>query len=436
MQLALVALSLAACSARRSPLCSPAPSSFCKDTASRSEHHKRVVAAANAWVNQTARDVRLQESKLRLNLEGLLQRTRLISNFSSSIWPSELSSCPIFYPFSGVDLPTVHAFFPHASELFLVAGLPLGNFSCFLSETCRRDATHSAFTYLKGWMDKVHEMSFAGSGAMLTAFNAGSWKKDSTEWESRGVGLLPTLLVTMHLLTMANDDTAPLIDDFAEREHHKEESDPMPTSVVQITWRSCSAQLSYLSTWVPLGGEVKLPHAKSTDEWVVAPSSESLVAGLKKASHAVGLGERARITMFKAAEHMHQRLLLDNGVARWILDVSAATLHDETGLRPMVYDHDLVTREVPWEVRTYGSYQTHLSYEPSKEERDEWRQAFKDARRLPFSIGYHSSLLTAWRTARVDQGPELFWQPWRKDPPPPNPSPPPPSSPPPAGSHT
>lgn len=430
----MVPFLLFACSALP-PACTPVPpGEFCKATTTKSEHHRRQLAAANEWVHAAAQTIRNTQVD-----EVLLQQARVLSNFSGGLWPSEISSCPVFYPFCGVDLPTVQGLFPHASELFFVAGLPIGNFSCFLSEACKGAATISVLHYFKGWMGKANQMSFAGSGSMLRVFNAGSL--NMSEWHSSGVGLLPTLLVTMHLLTVSQDGSrgssngsprAPLIDDFAHHEFVREDKEDASSSVLKITWRNCTAQLSYLSTWVPIGATLELPHSRSTYEWVAAPRSEELVSALRKASHRVGLGERQRVTFLKAAEHMHEHMLIDNGVARWILDVSAATLHDETGLRPFVYGHDLITRRVQWEVYTYGEFRQFLGYAASPEEVSEWVEAVEGAPPLPFKFGYGSGvrtgpLMTAWRNSAVllkkGTADDVNWHPWvAASPPPPPPS--------------
>ena len=150
-----------------------------------------------------------------------------------------------------------------------------------------------------------------------------------------------------------------------------------------------------------------------------------------RVAHAVGLGERRRVTILKAAEYLHQKLFVDNGVARWVLDTSAATLHDETGLRPMVYRHPLVTRGTQWALRAFGEFTSfagwgvpHLEYavgqghdvkasgetSTAAEETAQLVELLAHSPPLSFPFGYHASaphhqgakngvLMMAWRQA-------------------------------------
>ena len=408
----------------RQSSCTAAPSGgFCTDTSRRSEQHKRTLDAANEWVHSTAKRLRF-----RTNFDDAVwQHVAKLTAFSARNLPEGMQRCPIFYPFSGVDLTTLHGFFPNASEAFMMAALPLGNFSCFLSASCRNDASNSVYNYLATWADKIHHMSFSGTGAMLKAFNGGSWNISGVMCSKcyRGVGLLPTLLVSMHLLTVDCDTRGvcagdvngtaktPLIDDFEEHARHPSAGQDH-INFVRLTWRGCGAQLSFLSTWLELSeDQVYLPQlASHTADWTASPVSEVLVTNMRHMSHALGLGERLRTTMFKAAEYMHARLLIDPGVARWILDMSAVTIHDETGLRPIVYDHPLVTRGVPWTMRSFGDFGDFVDYPAhdypgapttAAEETELLRNLSKVSPPLGFPVGYHlmkqeGLLMVAWRT--------------------------------------
>ena len=104
-------------------------------------------------------------------------------------------------------------------------------------------------------------MTFSGSGAMLNAFDGGSWNTSGLTCSGcyRGVGLLPTLLVTMHLIATdcnghgvcasdVNGTAAkPLIDDYVEHARHPRE-DLQHINFVRLTWRGCGAQLSSAAT--------------------------------------------------------------------------------------------------------------------------------------------------------------------------------------------
>lgn len=322
-----------------------------------------------------------------------------MNEFAKHSWPRH-EACPVYYPFCGVDLTNLQGLFPNASEVFMMAALPMGSFTCFLDEGCRFAATNSVLRYFKLWSDREHGMAWAGTGQMLESFNAGYKGKhpgtDDLQLRPGAVGLLPTLLATMYLLAYGTDDhNATLLTDFEEHTHHLHASNET-SSLVKLAWRNCSAHLSYLSTWVDIpAAPIELPHATSVSEWVTAPESERYVDQMKRISHTIGLGDRLRVTMFKAAEPMHGRFLNDNGVARWFLDVSAALVHDPTGLRPFIYSHPVATRSTPWELRAYGEFRG-FSRDPrspyvvaSAEEELEYIQlAARAPSPLTFEFGY------------------------------------------------
>ena len=106
-----------------------APASFCSHQ--HGEHHAQSLLAANEWVAATAAYLRHRGGGV--GWAQAKQRVAQLKAFASPLFPARIREYPIFYPFCGVDLNTLHSFFPGASETFMVSRLPLGNFSCFLN---------------------------------------------------------------------------------------------------------------------------------------------------------------------------------------------------------------------------------------------------------------------------------------------------------------
>ena len=63
--------------------------------------------------------------------------------------------------------------------------------------------------------------------------------------------------------------------------------------------------------------------------------------------------QRLFVSMFKAAPHW---ILRNDWMARWVLQRSHATLHDETGLRPRAYNATGTLTDVAWQTRTFGAF--------------------------------------------------------------------------------
>jgi hypothetical protein len=390
-------------------LCEPPPRSFCRNAETRlhSEAHQEQLAAANKWVNHAAAIVGKSVG------HRLVAKMRQMNAFAESNWPQK-EVCPVFYPFCGVDLINLHGLFPNAKEVFMLAALPLGSFSCFLSPQCSNAALGASLRMYKAWFDREHGAAWSGTGQMLEQFNAGhkEFHAFNAAHEHTGaVGLLPTLLVTMHLVAHGDkpaNQNITLLDDFEEHHHKLHANDENTTAKhVTLTWRDCSAQLSYMSAYVDIPDKpIVVKDSNLTSGWVTAPNSERYVSQMKHISRLLGIGDRLRVSMFKAAEPMHSHFLVDNGIARWFLDVSAALVQDPTGLRPLAYSHPLITRSVPWEMHAWGSFDGHrilIDYTDGEDPRQLYELA-ESASALPFDFGYDGLrndskglLIAAWR---------------------------------------
>ena len=377
--------------------CSPAAAHFC--AVKRSHNHTRTLDATNAWIVGAVRNLRRRKPGLWPRVQA---RVAELSTFTAGVFPAEVFTHPVFYPFGGADLVTAHGLFPFAREIFLQSSIRAGRFACFLSAQCSHLATNSVVGFFDHWLGSNTNMSWAGTGTMEKVFV---------------VGALPTLLVMMHILmevgTPAQAGTtsdAPVDDFFLGHDHNPDDDDPERSNYWRVTWRGCTAQFSYLASTLDQSRFALLENSTLPDAFTVVPWSDRLVQGMRNMSHDMGIGERPRITLMKAGSHAE--MLVDNGVARWVLQTSVATLQDEAGLRPHAYSHRLVTQGLPWVARPYGEFDGFIhgymehrdSYAARAAERAELRKFFAGAARLPFAFGYQhdgaakqSSLIAAWK---------------------------------------
>ena len=111
---------------------------------------------------------------------------------------------------------------------------------------------------------------------------------------------------------------------------------------------------------------------------------------------------RLMVSMFKAAPHW---ILRNRWMAAWVLEHSAATLHDETGLRPRFYNASEGLVSADWQMVRRGYFaefeNREVSWYPGEKAE---LKAFFQGPELPFQFGYaqHGAqgvLLAAWRVA-------------------------------------
>ena len=140
-----------------------------------------VVDAMNAW---SAAAVAHLESSSPSLLEALRERLQALGSFSQQTFPQVVHSLPVLYMFSGSDLLTAHALFPHAPSYHLVADFPTGDPSCFLDAACASKANESASAFFKHWAN----LRFArqSTNLMRRAFATS--------------GQLPALLLSLRLM--------------------------------------------------------------------------------------------------------------------------------------------------------------------------------------------------------------------------------------------
>jgi hypothetical protein len=106
------------------------------------------------------------------------------------------------------------------------------------------------------------------------------------------------------------------------------------------------------------------------------------------------------VSMFKAAPHW---ILRNRWMAAWVLEHSAATLHDESGLRPCFYNASEGLVGSDWQTVRRGHFadfeNREVRWYPGEKAE---LKAFFQGPELPFQFGYaqHGGLgvlLAAWR---------------------------------------
>ena len=393
--------------------------------------------AMNTWAEIVATQLETSSS-----IASLRERITALSDFSTSNFPRTTHGLPVLYMFSGTDLITAHALFPNAPEYHLVADFPVGHPSCFLDAACTSQANESATAFFKHWAN----LRFArqSTNLMRRAFER--------------VGQLPALLVSLRLMGQ------PLIHAVTQDVMPPSLSAGIKTRVSakhliagrlgtagrrlvadQTTVASSGARLTAVD--VP-AARVVIPsitlhtarcrvayhslllksdpseHVRlSKQDWPVlkrwergGPFVDAQLAALSAAlnPHQRQLGgggstgggsgprppPRLMVSMFKAAPHW---ILRNRWMAAWVLEHSAATLHDESGLRPCYYNASEGLVGSDWQMVRRGHFadfeNREVRWYPSEKAE---LKAFFQGPELPFQFGYaqHGGLgvlLAAWR---------------------------------------
>ena len=138
------------------------------------------VLAMNAWADAVAAHL---EATVPLLLGTLRARLDALGAFSLSTYPRRVQSLPVLYMFSGADLLTASAFFPHAPSYHLVADFPTGSPACFLDAACAARANESAAAFFKHWSNlkfarqstSLMRRAFASADVGRTCCLSGAW---------------------------------------------------------------------------------------------------------------------------------------------------------------------------------------------------------------------------------------------------------------------
>jgi len=406
----------------------------------------------NAWAEQATAGLS--------NLEALHDRTAALHTFSASIFPRVVQQLPVLYMFSGADLLTAHALFPSSPEYHLVADFPVGHPSCFLDAACISQANESAIAFFQHWaklkyarqstnlmrraFDRVGHlpvllvslrlmnqqllhlttrhvqppsMVAVSSKPMVSARSLISGRGRRLKMVAVGSGsvVLPSITlhterarISYHSMLLRSDPS----------EHVRLSKQDWP---VFKRWERggpyVEAQLEALSAAINRNPQpddwlarTEDPAEQVTERATGEPTGQTSPGGSVGASRqprgqlVVQAGARTSprlmVSMFKAAPHW---ILRNRWMANWVLRHSAATLHDESGLRPLYYNVSagLVTRD--WQLVTRGIFadfeNREVKWYPG--EKAELKEVFRGPD-LPFQFGYaqHGGLgvlLAAWR---------------------------------------
>ena len=275
-----------------------------------------------------------------------------------------------------MDLVSAHAFFPDAREFVLLAEFAVhsGDAACFLSRPCALSARRAALMWFKDWRSFGYAWS---STDLMRVSLAGA------------AGVLPALLLCSHLIGHRLLGLEPL-------QHQGLNGTVLHTSGGRIT---------YISMWIS-------SEAGKAWGWQPRPRVHLLLVEQQLRLVRSLLVSRAStyITIVKAAPHW---ILREPLVARWLLDLSCATLQDETGPTPGAYRADTsLNGDKRWVLSPRGRFVDFTFRErywyPG--EREPLQQLFNGSTELPFIFGYagggaqlrhtgNGSLLAAWRDA-------------------------------------
>ena len=366
------------------------------------------------------------EAWARLQQSGDLGRMQLradqLRNFTSSRLPSAARELPVLYLFGGADLLTTSWLFPSATRHTLMSALPLGQPSCFLQSACRAQAHKAAADYFQDW-----------------AHNSYAWTQSEymvNYWFTPKVGVLPALLLSLRILgerlvameRSSSYDEITLVGDSVETRYILEYGQlalqglssapghasgcpkPRPASASLGQPRPASASLGQSG----LG-----PHGPATQAVFPSQVGErtrvTYITGWIASSAALErLGGQQYVSIIKAADGFATRFLNGPMLGRWLLQNSAAVLHDSTGMGPSVFSREAGLTADDWTVCTFGNLSSLLASH-SRLNIDganlltARREGRFDGAELPMVYGYGKStgrgiVLAAWRRGLGEAG--------------------------------
>ena len=337
-----------------------------------------VVEAMNTWSAAAVAHLEMSTPNL---LEALRSRLHALGSFSHAVYPQVVHSLPVLYMFSGSDLLTAHALFPHAPSYHLVADFPTGTPACFVDAACAAKANESASAFFKHWANlrfarqstNLMRRAFVSSGQLpalllsLRLMGEPVVHAALDELEQSNAGALPGRLHRAGANVHFHNDTAPLTARGGKGGKRAvgggvgggagggagggpSKALKLPT----VTLHTTRFRVSYTSMLLRSDPS---EHVQLTKQfWPVmsrwARGGPFIDAQLSALSDAIGASRERRlfVSMFKAAPHW---ILRNDWAAKWVLERSYATLHDETGLRPHFYNASLTP---PWTTRVFGAF--------------------------------------------------------------------------------
>jgi len=324
---------------------------------------------------------------------------------------------PVLYLFSGGDFLTARAFFPTAPEYHLMADFPSGHPACFVDPACMAQANETTTAFFHHWASL--KFTRQSTSVMRRAF-ATSGQLPALLVSLRLIGL-PVLHVTtsgvqppsyvsrlsaksrFHSSTRHGGGGTVFYGDGSTASHNSSlvgSAWPVPS----VTLHTSRFRVSYYSMLLRSDPSEKIKIAKQDwpnfRQWERGgPFVDEQLAALTKAISG-GEPERPIAFMTKAAPHW---ILRNAWMAKWVLQHSAATLHDETGLRPLYYNASGGATTNKWRTVTHGGFKEfenrEMKWYPG--EKAELKAIFRGPE-LPFEFGYAQKgsqgvLLAGWR---------------------------------------
>ena len=292
--------------------------------------HARAARAINSWAAAfEARLLRERSSQV----AQIWRREAELRGFGHAALPEAhvpRKKSPLLYFFSGMDVLTAMALFPEAPEYVMLAEWTTGELDCFEDERCAAAATESAIKavqFIAGGKDMVNGTS-NGFFYQSTRLQNEAFEAEAPRYARRGaapgeatlashpIGVLPTLAAMVWLLGHAVESAESL----------------EPSGHRGVALRTVGgARFVFLSTWLSSNATRGLQQLEETRAACASP--------------------RPFVAMFKAGAHT---LVRREWMARWVLQHSAGTLHDETGVPTQAYATSCALGAGSWRARLHG----------------------------------------------------------------------------------
>jgi len=334
---------------------------------------------------------------------------------------------PVLYLFSGADFLTARAFFPTAPEYHLVADFPPGHPACFVDPACTAQANETTTAFFRHWATlrftrqstNLMRRAFATSGQLpallvslqliglpvLHATTSGVQPpsevsrvsaKSLVSGRSQGIGR------SLSSARLHGGARAAAADVGGSSSNASLVSSASPLALPSVTLHTSAFRVTYYSMLLRSDPSEHVRLAKQ--DW---PNFRRWERGgpfvdeqLRVLAKAIGAESRPVASMFKAAPHW---ILRNAWMAKWVLAHSAATLHDETGLRPLYYNRSGGVTSNGWRTLAHGAFKEFENREVKwyPGEKAELKAIFRGPE-LPFQFGYAQKgsqgvLMAAWR---------------------------------------
>lgn len=286
---------------------------------------RELIDAATTWAHLLLNTSAMQKL---LNGPGSIRNHfKRIKSFSVNHVRGTGRGLPVFYPFCGFDLLTALSLFPDAPRFTLIAGLSLGDPTCFLIPMCRANLAKVSITMFQHWAYHEYawtETIFMSRMMLHRPCCANEIFINSPPLHPGIIGLLVLSVIlvghTLREIELHPDGHLRVLTDHTSIEYF---SRAISMDVVEQ-----QAQLNYFRTR-DLGGQ--------------------RVATIIKAAGAGG---------------GYIWLPARPAFSNWVLEISDVVVQDETGLSPAVFrrlevgnatEADPVAKTDAWHTKTFGN---------------------------------------------------------------------------------